>query len=117
MSLSYKERFRTGRMDVFGYLESCKYRYGLSAADIWNGFLVSTDDDYIQKIGNVYVMFYFGAFWPGTKGAFNRFACSYDLVNWTDVATNALPYPGNGQFTFTTNNPPSPTFLRTRSGN
>jgi len=29
-------------------------------------------------------MFYFGAFWEGRKGAFNRFACSYDLVNWTD---------------------------------
>jgi hypothetical protein len=29
-------------------------------------------------------MFYFGAFWKGTSGAFNRFACSYDLVNWTD---------------------------------
>ncbi|MBS1660457.1 MAG: DUF4982 domain-containing protein [Bacteroidetes bacterium] len=29
-------------------------------------------------------MFYFGAFWPGKGGAFNRFACSYDLVHWTD---------------------------------
>jgi sugar phosphate isomerase/epimerase len=37
-------------MDVFGYLETCKYRYGLSAADIWNGFLVSTDDEYLQKV-------------------------------------------------------------------
>jgi hypothetical protein len=27
-------------------------------------------------------MFYFGAFWK--PGAFERFACSYDLVNWTD---------------------------------
>ena len=27
-------------------------------------------------------MFYFGAFWK--PGAFNRFACSYDLINWTD---------------------------------
>ena len=27
-------------------------------------------------------MFYFGAFWK--PGAFDRFACSYDLVNWTD---------------------------------
>jgi hypothetical protein len=30
------------------------------------------------------VLFYFGAFWQDRKGAFNRFACSYDLVNWTD---------------------------------
>jgi len=52
-----------------------------------------TGDGVVQKIGDVWVMFYFGAFWtegPGTpseqkkKGAFNRFACSYDLVNWTD---------------------------------
>jgi beta-galactosidase len=43
-----------------------------------------TGDPYIQKMGNLYVMFYFGAFWKGTHGAFNRFACSYDLVHWTD---------------------------------
>jgi predicted GH43/DUF377 family glycosyl hydrolase len=43
-----------------------------------------TGDPFIQKIGDVWVMFYFGAFWQDRKGAFNRFACSYDLVNWTD---------------------------------
>ncbi|MES2329057.1 MAG: glycosylase [Bacteroidota bacterium] len=43
-----------------------------------------TGDAVVQKIGNVWVMFYFGAFWEGRKDAFNRFACSYDLVNWTD---------------------------------
>lgn len=43
-----------------------------------------TGDAVIQKINDVYVMFYFGAFWQGSKGAFNRFAASYDLVNWTD---------------------------------
>nr|WP_207494593.1 glycosylase [Aridibaculum aurantiacum] len=43
-----------------------------------------TGDPYIQKINDVWVMFYFGAFWEGRKDAFNRFACSYDLVNWTD---------------------------------
>ncbi|MBN2274832.1 MAG: glycosylase, partial [Bacteroidales bacterium] len=42
-------------------------------------------DAVIQKIGKIYVMFYFGAFWPDQDAAaFNRFACSYDLVNWTD---------------------------------
>lgn len=42
-------------------------------------------DAYIQKIGDVYVMFYFGAFWNKQRSnAFNRFACSYDLVHWTD---------------------------------
>lgn len=39
-------------------------------------------DAQITKIGDLYVMFYFGAFWK--PGAFERFACSYDLVNWTD---------------------------------
>lgn len=43
-----------------------------------------TGDPVIQKIGDVWVMFYFGAFWQDRKGAFNRFASSYDLVNWTD---------------------------------
>lgn len=43
-----------------------------------------TGDPVIQKIGDVYVMFYFGAFWQDRKGSFNRFACSYDLINWTD---------------------------------
>jgi alpha-L-rhamnosidase len=43
-----------------------------------------TGDPYIQKMEGLWVMFYFGAFWNGTHGAFNRFACSYDLVHWTD---------------------------------
>lgn len=43
-----------------------------------------TGDAVIQKMGNLWVMFYFGAFWEGRKDAFNRFACSYDLVHWTD---------------------------------
>jgi predicted GH43/DUF377 family glycosyl hydrolase len=43
-------------------------------------------DAVVQKIDNIWVMFYFGAFWPTRKDhdAFNRFACSYDLVNWTE---------------------------------
>jgi len=50
-----------------------------------------TGDPNIEKIGDVWVMFYFGAFWSTEGptwhkkgGAFNRFAASYDLVNWTD---------------------------------
>jgi sugar phosphate isomerase/epimerase len=30
-------------IDVFGYLETVKYRYGLETADIWNGILGSED--------------------------------------------------------------------------
>jgi predicted GH43/DUF377 family glycosyl hydrolase len=38
-------------------------------------------DAFITKINETWVMFYFGAFWR--PGAFDRFACSYDLKNWT----------------------------------
>jgi predicted GH43/DUF377 family glycosyl hydrolase len=56
-----------------------------------------TGDPYIQKIGDVWVMFYFGAFWKDKGGAFNRFACSYDLANWTewkgeDLIQSSEPY-------------------------
>ena len=37
-----------GMMDVFGYLESCKQRYGLDAADFWNGILGSDEKVYLQ---------------------------------------------------------------------
>lgn len=52
-------------------------------------------DAQITKIGDVYVMFYFGAFWR--PGAFERFACSYDLVHWTtwegdDLIAPSEPY-------------------------
>ena len=52
-----------------------------------------TGDAYIQKMGDLWVMFYFGAFWKGTHGAFNRFACSYDLVHWTDWTGEDLIAP------------------------
>lgn len=52
-----------------------------------------TGDAVIRKIDNLWVMFYFGAFWKNQKGAFNRFACSYDLVNWTDWAGENLIQP------------------------
>lgn len=44
-----------------------------------------TGDAHIQKMGDVYVMFYFSAFDPSRKyKAYNTFACSYDLVHWYD---------------------------------
>ncbi|MFC0877323.1 hypothetical protein ACE01N_12050 [Saccharicrinis sp. FJH2] len=44
-----------------------------------------TGDAVFQKIGDIYVMFYFRAYWPeGKTVVYNNFACSYDLVNWTD---------------------------------
>jgi len=41
-------------------------------------------DAYLQRMGKLWVMFYFGAFWKDRPEAFNRFACSYDLIHWTD---------------------------------
>jgi len=44
-----------------------------------------TGDPWIQKMGDLYVMFYFSAFRPGNPNlSFNNFACSYDMVQWTD---------------------------------
>lgn len=37
-----------GMIDVFGYLETCKYRYGLQTADIWNGLIDSDPEKYLN---------------------------------------------------------------------
>jgi sugar phosphate isomerase/epimerase len=50
LSYSFRGLLQEGKMDVFGYLETCKYRYGLSAADIWNGFFTSTEAGYLKKV-------------------------------------------------------------------
>ncbi len=39
-----------GMMDVFGYLETCKYRYHVQAADIWNGFFPTIEADFLKKV-------------------------------------------------------------------
>ncbi|MBI1307708.1 MAG: glycosylase [Bacteroidetes bacterium] len=72
-------------------------RIGMATSDDmirWNRFpgnpildhgMGLTGDAVVQKIDSVYVMFYYGAFWPeGREEAFDRFACSYDLIHWTD---------------------------------
>ena len=50
LSYSFRGLLAEGKMDVFGYLETCKYRYHLAGADIWNGFLPTTDEDFINKV-------------------------------------------------------------------
>ena len=41
-------------------------------------------DPMIRRIGDMWVMFYFGYNWKkDVKGAFDTFACSYDLTHWT----------------------------------
>ncbi|HXC36819.1 MAG TPA: hypothetical protein VNV43_13150 [Candidatus Acidoferrales bacterium] len=48
-------------------------------------------DPQIVKIGDVWVMFYFGAGWQ--PHAFDTFACSYDLVHWTKWTGSNLIQP------------------------
>ncbi len=55
LSYAFHGLLREQRMNVFGYLESCKYRYGLNAADVWNGFFPSTDEDFIAKVKDAIV--------------------------------------------------------------
>jgi sugar phosphate isomerase/epimerase len=50
LSYSFRGLLDEGKMDVFGYLETCKYRYNLSAVDIWSGFFPNTDEDFINKL-------------------------------------------------------------------
>jgi predicted GH43/DUF377 family glycosyl hydrolase len=45
-----------------------------------NGSGISGDPQ-VVRVGDVWVMFYFGAFWK--PKAFDTFACSYDLLHWT----------------------------------
>jgi predicted GH43/DUF377 family glycosyl hydrolase len=54
-------------------------RYGVEPV-VDNGKGLSGDPQ-IARIGDLWVMFYFGAFWR--PGAFDTFACSKDLVHWT----------------------------------
>jgi predicted GH43/DUF377 family glycosyl hydrolase len=48
-------------------------------------------DPQLVKIGDVWVMFYFGAGWQ--PRAFDTFACSYDLVHWTKWTGQNLIQP------------------------
>ncbi len=50
MSYSFHGLRNIGAMDIFGYLETVRYRYNLQTADIWNGMLDSTDEAYIRKV-------------------------------------------------------------------
>lgn len=49
-----------------------------------------TGDAVLQKMDDLWVLFYFGAFWKNTHGAFNRFAVSKDLVHWTEYDKNLI---------------------------
>ena len=64
-------------------------RYG-SEPVIDNGSGLSGDPQ-VVRIGDVWVMFYFGAFFR--PKAFDTFACSYDLVRWTKWTGKNLVEP------------------------
>lgn len=49
-------------------------------------------DPQVVRMGDLWVMFYFGAFWR--PGAFDTFACSRDLVHWTKWTGPDLISPG-----------------------
>jgi hypothetical protein len=51
LSYSFNALMREGMMDIFHYFETCRYRYGIDAADLWNGMIKDANDDaYINKI-------------------------------------------------------------------
>ncbi len=52
LSYSFRGMLASGEMNIFGYLEACRYRYGLGAADIWSGHFTSTEDAFIQQVKN-----------------------------------------------------------------
>jgi sugar phosphate isomerase/epimerase len=54
-SFSFHGAVAAGTLDVFGYLEACRYRYHVNTADIWNGLLgsdveVQLDEDRLRKV-------------------------------------------------------------------
>ena len=38
------------RINVFGYLESCRYRYAQYTADLWNGQIGTQDETVLRKV-------------------------------------------------------------------
>jgi sugar phosphate isomerase/epimerase len=50
LSYSFHGLVNAGMMDIFHFCETCKYRYGLDAADLWSGMFSSTDDEFITKV-------------------------------------------------------------------
>lgn len=65
-----------------------------SGNPVLNHHIGITGDAVIQKIGNVYVMFFFRAYWPeGKTVVYNSFAASYDLLHWTEWTGQKLIEP------------------------
>jgi predicted GH43/DUF377 family glycosyl hydrolase len=58
-----------------------RFGHGPVVSNVGSAMWAISGDPQLTKIGDVWVMFYFGAFWR--PNAFDTFACSYDLVTWT----------------------------------
>jgi sugar phosphate isomerase/epimerase len=54
-SYAFHGLLQRGQIDVFGYLEACRYRYDLRTADIWNGMLPQVDDAALLLVKGVLV--------------------------------------------------------------
>ena len=50
LSYSFHGLLKRKMQDIFGFFETCKFRYKLNTADLWNRHLESTDDEYIAKV-------------------------------------------------------------------
>jgi sugar phosphate isomerase/epimerase len=50
MSYGFHGLLDKGVMDIYGFLESCAFRYRVRAVDIWNGMLKSMEKAYIDNI-------------------------------------------------------------------
>jgi sugar phosphate isomerase/epimerase len=48
-SYSFHGLLREGKIDLFGYLESMRFRYHVQSADVWNGMIPSLDEDFLKK--------------------------------------------------------------------
>ena len=58
-------------------------------------FLIDLSSAYLQRMGKLWVMWYFGFGWDKEHSgkAWDTFACSYDLVHWTDWQGEPLIEP------------------------
>ena len=52
---SFYNTFLEGKMDVFGYLETVKYRYRMDAVDLWNGFFIDRSDSVYKLVDKSYI--------------------------------------------------------------
>ena len=53
-SYSFHGLLNIGAIDIFGYLETVRYRYGLNTADIWNGYIKSYDDRFSKTLNKAW---------------------------------------------------------------